>query len=81
MHELMFIYELRERLVVCKVLIEHLSARKETRWHSFQENLDHPERSKDWECYVNSTMDADGRIKIRTRELVKKGEHYEHIDS
>ena len=29
-HELMFVYELKERLTVCQVLIEHLKARKET---------------------------------------------------
>ena len=28
-HELMFVYELKERLTVCQVLIEHLKARKE----------------------------------------------------
>lgn len=44
-HELMFVYELKERLTVCQVLIEHLKARKETRWHSFAENLDYPEKS------------------------------------
>ena len=43
MHELMFAYELRERLIVCRSLIAHLKNRKETRWHSFNENLDHPE--------------------------------------
>ena len=40
MHELMFIYELKERLTVCLSVIAHLGARKETRWHSFAENLD-----------------------------------------
>ena len=44
-HELMFAYELKERLTVCLTLIEHLKARKETRWHSFDENLDYPEKS------------------------------------
>ena len=47
-HELMFVYELKERLTVCQVLIEHLKARKETRWHSFAENLDYPEKSDEW---------------------------------
>ena len=42
-HGLMFVYELKERLTVCQVLIEHLKARKETRWHSFAENLDYPD--------------------------------------
>lgn len=44
MHELMFIYELKERLTVCLTVIAHLRARKETRWHSFAENLDYPEK-------------------------------------
>lgn len=33
MHELMFVYELKERLLVCLCVIAHLGARKETRWH------------------------------------------------
>ena len=44
----MFYYELKERLTICLTLIEHLKARKETRWHSFAENLDHPQKSDDW---------------------------------
>ena len=77
MHELMFVYELKERLVVCQTLIEHLAARKETRWHSFAENLDYPEKSNDWLKYVNSVQE-DGKIKIIFRDLVKRGETYEH---
>lgn len=77
MHELMFLYELRERLDVCLVLIEHLKARKETRWHSFAENLDYPEKSDNYLKYVNSKLE-NGEIKIRYRELVKRGEQYEH---
>ena len=46
-YELMQIYELRERLIVCRAVIAHLAARKETRWHSFGENTDYPEQSED----------------------------------
>ena len=77
MHELMFAYELRERLTVCLSLIEHLKARKETRWHSFDENLDYPEKSDEWLKYVNSVK-KDGKIQIITRKLVGRGEVYEH---
>ena len=77
MHELMFAYELKERLTVCLTLIEHLKARKETRWHSFDENLDYPEKSDEWLKYVNSKK-VDGEIKIITRQLVGRGESYEH---
>ena len=79
MHELMFVYELKERLTVCKSLIAHLFARKETRWHSFDENLDYPKKSGDWLKYVNSKME-DGKITVFTRKLVGREEHYEHHD-
>lgn len=77
-HELLFVYELRERLTVCKVLIAHLRARKETRWHSFAENLDYPELRADWLKYVNSRMDEDGQVHMIYRDLVPGGETYEH---
>lgn len=76
-HELMFVYELKERLTVCQVLIEHLKARKETGWHSFAENLDYPEKSDEWLKYVN-TRKVDGRIEVKYRNLVGRGETYEH---
>ena len=79
MHELMFVYELKERLTVCKSVIAHLFARKETRWHSFDENLDYPKKSGDWLKYVNSKME-DGKITVFARKLVGREEHYEHHD-
>lgn len=79
-HELMFIYELRERLTVCRSVIAHLKARKETRWHSFAENLDYPNRDDEkFSCYVNSKLE-NGEIKIIRRELVKEYENYEHCN-
>ena len=68
--ELLAAYEVRERLIVSKVLIAHLRARKETRWHSFQENADHPEKNAEFECYINSVLE-DGRIKVFKKDLVK----------
>lgn len=79
MHELMFIYELKERLTVCLSVIAHLKARKETRWHSFAENLDYPEKSDEYLKYVNSKA-VDGKIQIIFRELVGGKEKYEHKD-
>ena len=76
MHELMFVYELKERLTVCRTLIAHLLDRKETRWHTFNENLDHPETDTAYECYVNSKM-VDGAIQMIHRDLVKENS-YEH---
>jgi adenylylsulfate reductase subunit A len=77
MHEVMFVYELKERLTLCKSVIAHLRARKETRWHSFAENLDYPEKSDEWLKYVNSKM-VDGKLTILYRDLVGRGEIYEH---
>ena len=79
MHELMFVYELKERLMVCQALIAHLGARKETRWHSFAENLDYPHKSDNWLKYVNSRYE-DGQIKIIYRNLVEREVCYEHND-
>ena len=78
--ELKEIYELRERLIVCQTLIEHLKARKETRWHSFGENADYPKESEEWLKYVNSRRKPDGETEIIYRELVAGGEVYERTD-
>lgn len=74
--DLLRIYELRERLIVCRAVIAHLAARKETRWHSFGENADYPEKSADGECYINSVW-RDGAVQIIRRPLYT-GERYEH---
>lgn len=79
MQELVYVYELKERLLVCKVLIEHLKARKETRWHSFAENLDYPDKNNNYLKYINSVM-KDGKIQIIQRDLVKMEDKYEHIN-
>ncbi len=79
MDELLQIYELRERLITAKALIAHLGARKETRWHAFQENRDHPEKKADYELFINSRME-DGRIRIIRRPLTGKDVYDEHKD-
>ena len=78
MHELLFVYELKERLIVCKSLIAHLRGRKETRWHSFNENLDYPETDENYFKYVNSRL-VDGKLQIILRDIVKE-ESYEHTN-
>ena len=76
--ELMYICELKERLTVCKSVIAHPRARKETRWHSFAENLDYSEKDdRNFNKYVNSRLE-NGEIKIIIRDLVTGGEKYEH---
>ena len=78
--DLLRIYEIRERLTVCRSVIAHLKARKETRWHSFAENLDHPEKDdQNWRKYVNSRM-RNGKLEVVFRELVEEGQNYEHCN-
>ena len=79
LQEVMYIYELKERLTVCKSVIAHLAARHETRWHSFAENLDYPEKDNiHFRKYVNSRLE-NGEIKIILRELTAEGQkNYEH---
>ncbi len=79
LQEVMYIYELKERLTVCKCVIAHLAARHETRWHSFAENTDYPEKDNvNFRKYVNSRLE-NGQIKIILRELTAEGQrNYEH---
>lgn len=67
--ELMYIYELRERLTVCRTVIAHLKARHETRWHCFAENTDYPERDDErWNVFVNSRF-VSGKTEIILRRV------------
>lgn len=76
MFDLLHVYEVRERLTVCRTLIAHMRARKETRWHTFGENADYPQQSDKGLRYVNSRM-KNGEIEILYRDLVTGG-RYEH---
>ncbi|MGN0329737.1 MAG: adenylyl-sulfate reductase subunit alpha [Kineothrix sp.] len=78
MHELLFVWELKERLVVCRFLIAHLRSRKETRWHSFNENLDYPDTDDAYFKYLNSRL-VDGKIQMILRDIVEEAS-YEHKD-
>lgn len=78
LRELLSIFEIIDRLYVCKVLIRHLAARKETRWRCYQENTDYPQKDdENWSKYVNSVYN-DGNVKIVFRELVGRDAVYEH---
>ena len=69
MDDLLQIYEIKERMTVCFSVIAHLLARKETRWHSFAENMSHPDEDDAYKEYVNSYK-KDGTIHIVERRLV-----------
>ena len=85
MDDLLHIYELKERLVVCESGIAHLRARKDTRWQGFSQNMDYPKKSEEWNRYVNSVR-RNGKIEILLKDLgevadLRKGEtDHEHSD-
>ena len=79
LHELSYIYELRDRIVVARALVAHLGGRKETRWHSFGEHGDYPNCSDEGLVYVNSVY-KDGEFQVFQRPLVEKGDTYEHTN-
>lgn len=78
--ELLSIFEVIDRLYVCKVVIRHLAAREETRWRCYQENTDYPQKDdKNWMKYVNSVF-RNGKVEVVFRELVGRDTIYEHTD-
>ena len=74
-YELMKIYELRERLTVCLVLIAHLMARKETRWPVFDSNSDYPDKSEKFGNYFVNSVYNDGNVKIIYRKIKKENKN------
>ena len=77
MRELLQIFEVIDRLYICKVLIVHLLERKETRWKCYGENADYKEKDDDFLKYVNTTY-KEGKVHVILRNLVKRDEVYEH---
>lgn len=78
-YDLMLIYEVIDRLYIAKVLIAHMKERKETRWRSYGENKDYPMLNNDYLKYINSIYKG-GQVRIIYRDIVKKGEIYEHTN-
>lgn len=81
MHELVKAHEVVDRVLVSRVLVEHLLYRKETRWRSYQERVDYPGRDDhQWFKFINSTYDRKTRdIKIVERPW-KGIEEYDYTD-
>lgn len=77
MRELLQIFEVIDRLYVCKILIVHLLERKETRWKCYGENADYPEKDDNLLKYVN-TIYKDDKVQVILRNLIKRDEVYEH---
>lgn len=80
MHDLLFIYEILDRLYVCKALIHHLEARKESRWYNYMSSTEYPEKDdRRWLKYVNSVYE-NGKFRTIFRELTGRMENYEHCN-
>jgi len=80
MHDLLFIYEIIDRLYVCKALIHHLQSRKESRWYNYMSSIEYPERDdSQWLKFVNSVYE-NGKFRTIFRELTGRCEFYEHCN-
>ncbi|MDR3230517.1 MAG: adenylyl-sulfate reductase subunit alpha [Synergistaceae bacterium] len=78
MREAVRICELKERLLLCRSVIAHLGARKETRWGPFADHADYPKRDdENYLKFVNSRM-INGKIEIIYRDIARGREVCEH---
>jgi len=69
-YELMHCHEVIDRVEVARTLLTHMSHRRETRWHCYQERLDYPERDDEhFMIFVNSVREADGSLRIIERPV------------
>ncbi|MDW7675700.1 MAG: adenylyl-sulfate reductase subunit alpha [Bacillota bacterium] len=74
LHQLMMCHEVRDRILIAKVLVEHLKYRKETRWPGYQERLDYPEQSSQWKKFINSSYSSEANPPIKMIERDIKGD-------
>ncbi|MDA8112467.1 MAG: hypothetical protein M0T83_08450, partial [Nitrospiraceae bacterium] len=66
---LMGAHEVADRLDVAQVLVEHLLARRETRWPGFQSRQDWPNADRRYEHFINSIREEDGTVRVIHRSL------------
>ncbi len=80
MHDLMRAHEVIDRVILGQVVIEHLMARKETRWPSYQTRTDYPQRDDlNWLKFVNTRKDPKtGKVEVlfRPYEQLVPGDRY-----
>jgi adenylylsulfate reductase subunit A len=68
-HELMRAQDALDRILLARTLVEHLLARRETRWPCYQTRLDYPYRNDiEYKVFINSYM-KDDEIVVLKREL------------
>jgi adenylylsulfate reductase subunit A len=69
-YQLMHCHEVIDRVEVAQTLVTHMTHRRETRWHCYQERLDYPERDDArWMVFVNSVRDPDGTFRVIERPV------------
>jgi adenylylsulfate reductase subunit A len=69
-YELMHCHEVIDRVEVARTLLAHMSHRRETRWHCYQERLDYPQRDDEhFMIFVNSVRESDGRLRMIERPV------------
>ena len=69
-HGLLHCHEAVDRVLVARSLLAHMSHRRETRWHCYQERLDYPQRDDArWLVFVNSRRTAEGEIEMLERPV------------
>ncbi len=67
-HGLMRTHDTADRIVLARLLVEHLLARRETRWPCYQTRLDYPLRNDlEYKVFINSRLE-DGHISICKRD-------------
>ncbi len=68
-HELMRVQDTIDRILLSRVLVEHMLVRQETRWPCYQTRLDFPMRNDlEFKIFINSVMSGNN-IEIIKREL------------
>jgi adenylylsulfate reductase subunit A len=69
LHDLMKTHEASDRILLARILVEHLLARKETRWPAYQTRLDYPIRNDvEFSVFINSKLE-NNQIRIIQRNL------------
>lgn len=75
--ELINFYELKDRLLIARVLIRHMLERKETRFKAYGQNISHKGIRDDYEVFINSIL-RNNKIQIIKRKINKGDGYIEH---
>jgi adenylylsulfate reductase subunit A len=68
-HELMRVHETMDRILLARALVEHMLARRETRWPCYHTRLDFPIRNDlEYKVFINSRM-TDSKIQVFKRDI------------